>query len=271
VTTPPLRDLQGRLRTLITDPASVTGPLDDLERRVADLPIHGDTRLSPAERVRIYARMYFLRLRDALADDYPALRRALGDDAFDALTQRYVTTHPSDRPSLRDLGRHLPAFLHASDGAATPRWHAELAQLEWAMIEAFDATHEQVLDRRMLGGLAPDEWPALRIAPVCSVRLLSLTTPVDVARERLLASEPAGEVPTEATWLRVWRQDLVVYVRRIPMREMAALRWLHHGTTFAELCGWLEAGTTSDSPDDATVIAAGLLQRWVDDGLLVTG
>src|SRR5689334_17129302 len=126
VTTSPLRELQQRLRALIADPATTAGALGDLDERIAELPIRSDGRLSAAERVRIYARMYFLRLRDALADDYPALRRALGDEAFDALAQRYVTSHPSDRPSLRALGRHLPGFLHADANA--PRWHAELAQ-----------------------------------------------------------------------------------------------------------------------------------------------
>jgi hypothetical protein len=267
VTTPPLHELQQRLRALIADPATTAGALGDLDERIAELPIRSDGRLSAAERVRIYARMYFLRLRDALADDYPALRRALGDEAFDALAQRYVTSHPSDRPSLRALGRHLPGFLHADANA--PRWHAELAQLEWAMVDAFDAIDEPVLDRSSLSELPPDAWPALRIAPVRSLQLLSLTSRVDAVREHVLGGEQAGDVALESTLLRVWRQDLVVYVRRIPLREMAMLRWLHHGTTFAELCGWLEACPPSPEDDDPTMIAARLLQRWVEDGLLV--
>lgn len=264
-TTLPLRELQDRLRALIADPATLTDPLPALEARVAALPIRSGGRLCATERVRIYARMYALRLRDALAQDYPALRRALGDDGFDVLAQRYVSAHPSDRPSLRDLGRHLPGFLRRQPGDAPP-WHAELAQLEWAMVEAFDAVDEPLLDRAHLETLAPAAWPALRIQPVRSLQLLSLSTVVDSARERLLAGEPAGDVAVEHLLLRVWRQELVVYVRRIPVLETAALRWLHRGATFAELCGWLDDGTRAGQ--EATATAAGLLQRWIDDGLL---
>lgn len=264
-TTLPLRELQGRLRALIADPATLSDPLPLVESRVASLPIRGDQHLSAAERVRIYARMYALRLRDALAHDYPALRAALGDAGFDALVQRYVAAHPSDRPSLRDLGRHLPGFLR-HDGGGAPSWHVELAQLEWAMVEAFDALDEPVLERSMLTSLAPDAWPALRIAPVRSLQLLASTHAVDDARERLLAGATAGDLPVESVLLRMWRQDLVVYVRRVPLPEMAALRWLHRGTTFAELCGWLDDAGSGER--DATASAAGLLQRWVDDGLL---
>lgn len=260
-----LRELQGRLRALVADPATLSGPLPELEERVAALPIRGDDRLSAAERVRIYARMHQLRARDALAHDYPALSRALGDDGFGALVREYLAAHPSDRPSLRDLGRHLPGFLHR-DVPQRPQWIAELAQLEWAMIEAFDAADEPVLDRAGLGALEPEAWPALTVAPVQSMQLLSLASPADALRERLLANEAPHDVAPATTLLRVWRQNLVVYVRRVPELEMAALRWLHHGASFASFCDRLADGIASE--DDATAVAAGLLQRWIDDGLL---
>lgn len=261
-----LPELQERLRALITDPATLDGPRDALDEKVAALPIRGDARLSAAERVRIYAAMYVARLRDALADDFPALHRLLGEDAFDVLARAYVAAHPSDRPSLRDLGRHLPGFLRG-DGRCQATWHAELAQLEWAMVQAFDVRDQLVLDRSHLATLPPEAWPELRIVPVDSLQLLALTHPVDTARERLLAEEQAGEIPAAVTLLRVWRQDLVVYVRRVPEQEMAALRWLYLGSTFADLCGWLDALTPVESA--ATRDAASLLLRWVEDGLLV--
>lgn len=261
-----LRDVQDRLRALIADPATLAGPLSELEERVAALPIRGDARLSAAERVRIYAGMYAVRMRDALVHDCPALRAALGEEGFDDLARRYVLSYPSDRPSLRDLGRHLPGFLaHHHD--RRPSWLAELAQLEWALVEAFDALDQPLLDRPRLAALAAEEWPALLVEPVRSLRLLACTAPVDSVRERLLAQQPAGDVPAESVLLRVWRQDLVVYVRRVAVPEMAALRWLWHGATFAELCDWLAERAAPG--EDVTPTAARLLESWIDDGLLV--
>jgi hypothetical protein len=259
-----LPELQSRLRALISDPRTLSAPDDALDGELAALSIRGDGRLSAAERVRIYGRMYFLRLRDALASDLPALRRALGDASFDALVQAYVAAHPSDRPSLRDLGRHLPGFAMAHPALVAP-WQAELAQLEWALTCAFDAPDEDVLEAADLASLAPESWPDLEIRPVASLVLLSCTTPVDVVHERLLAGEDVAEPAPDATWLRVWRQDLQVFQRRTAEREMAALRWVHRGASFGELCGWLAEQPTIDPGAEATA----LLRRWLDDALLV--
>jgi len=259
----PLRELQSRLAALISDPATLTRPDAELATAVEPLGIRGDARLSAVERVRVYGRMYFLRLRDALANDLPALHLALGANAFGEVVQRYVAVHPSDRPSLRDLGRHLPGFLHGRPDVALP-WHAELAQLEWAMIEAFDARDEAVLTTGQLATLTADAWPELPIRPVGSLVLLACTTPVDDLRERLLAGEIVAAGGGDPVLLRVWRQDRQVFLRRTSEREMAALRWLHAGSTFGELCGWL----AEHDPDGAAAEAMSLLGRWLDDALL---
>jgi hypothetical protein len=260
----PLRELQSRLRALISDPRTLTASDSDLEPALTDLVILGDARLSAAERVRIYGRMYFLRLGDALAQDFPALQHALGSRAFDAAARAYVTAYPSDRPSLRELGRHLPGWAHGRPGLVAP-WQAELAQLEWAMVEAFDAMDQPVLAEAQLERRPAAAWPSLRLAPVGSLVLLSCTFAVDVLRERLLAKEAAEEPVPEPVLLRVWRQEHQVYVRRTGAREMAALRWLHTGAAFADLCAWL----AEHNPDDPASEATALLRRWLEDGLLV--
>lgn len=259
-----LPELQSRLRALISDPRTLSAPDDALAATLAELSIRGDERLSAVERVRIYGRMYFLRLRDALASDLPALRRALGDAAFDALAQSYLAAHPSDRPSLRDLGRHLPGYAMAHPELVAP-WQAELAQLEWALIDAFDAPDQAVLDAAHLASLPPESWPDLELRPVASLVLLSCTTAVDVVHERLLAGDDVGEPVPETTRLRVWRQDLLVFQRRASEQEMAALRWIHKGASFGDLCGWL----AEHEPVDPTSAATSLLQRWLDDALLL--
>lgn len=262
----PLPELQSRLRALISDPSTLTCSDEALEPVLGELSIHGDARLSAAQRLRIYARMYFLRLRDALASDFPALRRAVGDAPFDEITRRYLAAYPSDRPSLRDLGRHLPGHTHANPELVAT-WQAEIAQLEWAMVEAFDAPDQPVLDESCLDLLPAEDWPQLPIRPVGSVVLLACTTAADLLRERLLGGEAVTAVTPEPepVLLRVWRQEHQVYVRRTSAREMAALRWIHAGVSFAELCGWLG----EHNPDDPAGEAIGLLRRWLEDGLLV--
>lgn len=264
VTPPTLRELQIRLRGLITDPR-VDQP-GALSAELAELGIRGDGRLSAAARVRVYAEMYFVRLRDALAHDYTALHRTLGDDTFSALARRYVYDHPSDRPSLRDLGRHLPAFALRHRELLSEPWQAELAQLEWAMVDAFDALDQQPLRAPDLRAMPAEAWPDLRLVAVASLRLLVCDAPVDTLRERILASEDLSDVPSGRVLLRVWRQDTTVFYRRMEALEAAALRWMFHGVSFAALCAWLGESAREQDPAAA---ALRLLGRWLEDELLV--
>ena len=98
-----------------------------------------------AERLAIYANMYFARIRGVVEEDFPATARAAGD-GLEALLRDYLETYPPSDPSLRRVGRHLPAFLAAAPTAADRELLKELAELEWTMIEAFDASDESPLE-----------------------------------------------------------------------------------------------------------------------------
>jgi hypothetical protein len=264
MTQPTLRDLQLRLRSLIARPGLLRG--EDLAAEVAALGIRGDERLSAADRVQVYADMYFVRLRDALAEDFPALAGALGDERFATLVRRYVDEHPSDRPSLRDLGRHLPDFVARHPDLLIGPWQAELAQLEWAMVEAFDALDQPTLRAADLDALPADAWPGLHVAPVASLKLLACDAPVDVLRDGILAGNEVREVAHDRVLLRVWRQSTTVFQRRMQPLEAAALRWMLPGVSFAELCAWLGDDTRAEDPASA---AMHLLALWLEDELLI--
>ena len=60
--------------------------------------------LAPAQRLAIYHGMYLLRMEEAMASDYPALKHFLGDEGFFDLVRDYVQVHPSRSFSLNPLG-----------------------------------------------------------------------------------------------------------------------------------------------------------------------
>ena len=51
----------------------------------------------------------------------------------------YIAANPSDRRSARWFGRHLPAFVRKNETYAKHREIAEIAELEKALADAFDA------------------------------------------------------------------------------------------------------------------------------------
>jgi hypothetical protein len=99
----------------------------------------GSNRLPAGERVAIYARGYVLRLLDCLRQDFPLLRRTVGDQVFDLFALAYIRAQPSRSYTLYDLGAGFAGFLDAArpaDGDPRDRLPADLARLERAQMES---------------------------------------------------------------------------------------------------------------------------------------
>lgn len=257
---PTLLELQHRLETLFS-----LGGAPGYEERLAEaagsLPIHGDDRLDAGERLGIYTGMIFARIRDAIAEDFPATVAALGEDAWEPLLARYLDEHPTDHPDLRLAGRHLPFFLRSRE----PTWIADLADLELALMESFTAAGAPLLTADDLHTRAPEAWPGLFLRAVPSLRLLTPGSACDRIRHRLLEDQSPDLEAAAPTGLCLWRRDLRVFQRRIEATELGALDRVQTGIDFASLCGWIAQQGIEQDPSAAVV---GMLQRWLADALL---
>jgi hypothetical protein len=269
---PNLADTQQLLWRLIAAPEGVARALEELsgtERLLAgglESVVRSDERLGAVERLDVYANMYFYRLLDCLKEDYPALAVVLGKGRFHDLITDYLLAHPSDHPSVRFVGRHLPAFV-ASHGVLAERADlADLARLEWAHLDAFDAPDAAPIAADRLSALPPSAWAELRLRVTPSLRVLELgfavlavRDAVDRGAEPPAASEQPGAV-------RVWRRDHRVRHREMDAAEARALSLVASGGRFAEVCEGVAAAT---GPDDAAAANAALVARWIGDGLIV--
>ncbi len=110
-----------------------------------------NSRLSSFERLEIYNRSYWSRVLEAFSEDFPGVRALLGARRFDRLRRRYLADCPSESFTMRDLGKNLAGVDGAQSGAgrAALRVALDMAKLEWAEIESFDAAeHERLEPRR---------------------------------------------------------------------------------------------------------------------------
>jgi hypothetical protein len=184
-------------------------------------------------RLDVYRNAYYLRLEEALARDFPALRAVVGDEAFGSLAAAYLTANPSTRPSLRFLGRHLPDWLRrAREEPAL----ADLAALEWAVLHAFDAPDAPGLTVAGFEGIPAEQWPGLRLTFHPSVSLLALMTK---ARENWLAVRRGESLPVlqpTKEWLVVWRGGSGPQVEAISAACHVLLAALAKGASFASAC-----------------------------------
>lgn len=229
--------------------------------------IVGSATLDARARLGIYVEAYRLRLLEALETDYTALRAFLGEEGFAALGRAYIEQHPSRSTTLRDYGEQLSAFLRA-----TPPWcHtpllAELAAFDWALTTAFDAPDAPVATAADLAALPPERWPALTLAWHPSVIRLDLEWNAPAIWKAADQGQPlpAPQKAHQPVGWVVWRQNLQTFFRSLSVDEAFALDAARRGETFAELCErlceWID-------PQNVPARAAGLLRRWIEDGMI---
>jgi hypothetical protein len=174
----------------------------------------------------------------------------LGEKRFDAMCKAYLMDCPSRSFTLRNLGSKLESWLraHAKWAGAKQQLVLDIARLEWADIEAFDAAALPALRTEDIAGAAGG---GLRLQLQPYVQLLSFHYPVDdlllamrkededkdfasnafEERRKRKRVQAVAKLKPEAIFLVVHRIDNSVYFRRIEAEEFAVLSVLRQGKT----------------------------------------
>ena len=214
----PLGRLQRWLQEVVVHPGStgeaVAAPAARRlvpRRRVGDVILPSAT-LGPEERLAIYHDMYILRMEEALESDYPALKHLLGDGGFRAFVTGYVQAHPSRSHSLNFLGRHLPDYVRRAPGLRRRAFCHDLARLEQAVAEAFDAPEERALGAAEIAAVPAEAWEKARLVPSAALRVLAFRHPVNAYLQSV--REENHDHPSlrpRATWVAVYRRQYTVW------------------------------------------------------------
>ena len=260
---PGLRELQACFfRSLTRVPEGGSPSFDPVLVRC----VEGKGQLGPEQRIDIYAQMYYARLREVLHEDFPRVAAVLGCADFDTVVRAYLVDHPSTCPSLRHLGRQFAAFLDTRAETASLPFLGDLARLEWARLDVFDAPDGELLRADHLQDIAPEAWPGLRFRLTPACQILHSDWPVHEIWAAAEKDPPRYEcVRVDKTTLRVWRDGFAVYHAKMDAIEHAAFDRVLAGDPFAAVCGAVEAFL----PEEEAAAAVGsLLLRWIEDGLL---
>jgi hypothetical protein len=164
------------------------------------------------DRWNVYASGYLARLAEALGEDYPAIRRVLGPEAFGDRLPEYLT--------LDALTRELP-FL------------PDLARLERLVAEAFVAADAEPLAWESLASEEPEEVSRLPLVAVPGAAVLWSRWPVlDLWRTR---HQEDGEVSVDLGG----RPQTVLVLRQATAVSCAELDGTEAGVADAIVAGGL--------------------------------
>jgi hypothetical protein len=215
----------------------------------------------------VYRHAYGSRLIEAMRNDHELLHLYLGDEMFDEMGHAYVKARPSEHPNLRWFSQGLPDFLKSAEPYSNYPVLTDLAALEKALNDAFDAGEAPVLALETMAGFAPELWNDLVFQPHPSAFRLDLATNASAIWLALKNEEPPPEAAMldQPSRLLIWRQDVTPMFRELSAEE--AMMWdeAANRIPFGVLCEML---ATYDDPEGAAARGAGYLHGWITSGAL---
>jgi hypothetical protein len=185
----------------------------------------------------VYRIAYRARLRAALRDNFEVLPLVMGDDAFDALANAYLDAHPSRHYSLRWYGHQLCDFMATNTTLVDHPAMLDLARMEWALRQAFDAAPAELLTSEALTDVPATEWADLLFVLHPSVQLLELHWAVGPIWHALKSGQsdiaPPGALDHH---MLVWRRGMNTQWKSLDLAEADFVKGLLAHCNFGQIC-----------------------------------
>jgi len=217
------------------------------------------------QRMLFYGNAYILRLKEALSSDYERLHSYLGDELFDTLMLQYIKHYPSKHPSLRYFGQYMVQLVKQLEPFKSLVEVAEIASIEQAFANSFDAADCHCVTQQQLAQLAPEAWATLSLKFHDSVQLLPQRyNSFQIWQALDKAQAPPQKMPDKCTWL-IWRHNLVSHYRALENAELSALITAKTTGSFASVC---EALLEHFSEEETPMRAVGYLQQWINEQMV---
>ncbi len=218
--------------------------------------------MTSEQRLQVYASMYYWRLIDILFEEHKTTHHILGADLFCDLARDYIHRHPSRSKNLALLGSSFPAYL-AEEAEDVPHrdFVVEVARLERASEEVFDAARSPSIDQQELAAIPPESWAEAKLDFIPATRLLKFNYPVNAYVQSVKDGEEP-EVPKPApSWLLIYRHDWRVWRSDLTRAQAILLESLRRGDSLGEAL----AHTATQPGIDGEALAAdvgGWFQKW---------
>ena len=244
------------------------------ERDASAVPhVRPSAHLTPGDRVEIYADMYFARLLEVLADDYPAVRALAGPVEFERIVRDYLREHPSRHWSLSGLGHELPEFLAGKFRAPRKALLHDVARLENAMSIVFDAPRSEVLTPADMTRVPPDAFADARLVCVDALELHTFDHRANAIVRAVRQDESMPALTRHRTFTVVWRKEWVVWRMDLDEPMFHLLSGLREGRTVRNAIESTSARFRS-SPEGLQAAISRSFGEWIAEGLfarVVTG
>ncbi|MEZ4374808.1 MAG: hypothetical protein R3B07_28600 [Polyangiaceae bacterium] len=198
----------------------------------------------------------------------------MGQADWERLIESYLLEHPPTSFTLRDLGALLPAHVANAEWLTSRELSEDMAKLEWAYVELFDAALLPPVAADKIASVPEDAWNTARLVLQPSLQFVSSRYPVAELRLALRKSQgehhsAAIELPEASPeWLVLYRRGNDMYREPLSQAGFALLRKLRAGVPLLAACEAVGA----ELPEAASEVESQIgpwFQRWASLGWVV--
>lgn len=188
------------------------------------------------DRLSVYRNNVIHSLTEALAAQFPIVKRLVGESFFLALARDYVRQHPPVEASLTFYGDQFSEFITEHEHCQLLPYLADVASLELLCQHCLHAADDSTLTAQDLGLLAEDEFGSLQLQLKQSVSIfISKFGAVDIWQENLKEDPVQLDLNNlEESRAVVYRQNFQVKVINLPKDVYFLLQKIQEERTLDE-------------------------------------
>jgi len=224
--------------------------------------IYAKKDFAPAEQLAVYINAYRYRLYDTTAEDFPVLKKYLGNKKFDQLMTDFVNTVPSEHFNIGRYATKLPEFIAAR--ADIDEFALELSILENTLSQLIDPAETEALTPEHLIGLTPELLMSSHLQPRAALQLFAFNWSVNAYYRAVMEDENSAAPEHQPSYLAVFRHEDTVWRMDLAAQEYHLLQKLFSGLNVGDALAAVEGENKIVQPEQLSFWFA----RWMRNGLL---
>lgn len=224
--------------------------------------VKGDERLNAVQRLGIYRHSMQGILLQHLRAVFPVVEQLVGADFFEYLTETYIDQYPPTSTALSDYGAEFASWLHSHPSLRELQWIAEVAQLEWARLQAWSGINQKASDFNEVAQLSTAEQNQVLLQLPESAQLLESNYAIHTIWLAHQADETINKPSLESIELNqpctvlIYRINKQLYQYSLTPQQTRFIKALSNHSTLEQL--------TSDFGSDLTELLLICLQQgWI--------
>lgn len=229
----------------------------DEERAIPQNFIAQKSDFSELGRVGIYREAYRLRLFDCTVEDYPVLKKYLGEESFENLMWQFVE---SERPNHFNIAR-FPLKLQNFIEEKLPddKFAHEICALETAVTQLADEIQDLPMTAEDFAGISEDKFSQMKLKIRSAAQFFEFKNSVNQFYQKVMNGEEA-QIIEEESFLMVFASNDKVWRIDLEKDEFEILQKIRGGES-------IENALSDFDPTKSEKITS-WFSRWISNGLI---